>query len=110
MLGITLSVLAALCFGIATAVQKYCLKGVPKFSFKVLFKNRLWMLSLLLGLAGILFYLAALKFAEISLVQPMLSISIIVPVLIGWFFFGENVGDRWIHVLIIIMGVLLLSL
>jgi len=110
MLGLLLSVFAAVLFGFSTVLQKHCLRGLPRVSFKKVIKNKLWLLSLLIGLTGIFFYLAALKCAEISIVQPMLSISIAIPVLVGWFRFGERIGFRWVHILLIIAGVLMLSL
>ena len=105
-----LSLIAALLFGASTVIQKYCFRGMKRFSFKRVIRNKVWMMSLLVGATGIMFYLAALRLAEISIVQPMLSLSIAVPVLVGWFVFGEKVGSRWIHILLIIAGVVMLSL
>ena len=110
MLGLLLSFIAALLFGSSTVIQKYCLRGIERFSFKRIIKKKAWMSSLLVGGLGIMFYLAALRYALISIVQPMLAVSIAVPVLVGWFVFGEKVGSRWIHILLIIAGVVMLSL
>lgn len=110
MLGLALSVLAAICFGLSTTMQKYFLRGMGSFSFGGLIRSRMWLSSLLVGLIGIMFYLAALKSAPISIVQPTLSLSIAIPVLAGWFAFGERLGARWVHILLIIGGVILLSL
>ncbi len=110
MLGLFLSVFAALCFGLTAILQKYCMGDMSKFSFRKLMKNELWMLSVLIALIGLFSYLTALKYEPLSLVQPMLSISIVIPVLFGWFFFKEKIGTRWIHVILITAGVLLLSL
>ncbi len=110
MLGVALSVAAALCFGLSTTLQKHCLRRVSRFSFGEVVRNRVWMISILIGLIGIMFYLTALKYAPISVVQPTLAISIAMPVLVGWFAFGENMGSRWVHIIFIIAGVLLISL
>ena len=110
MLGLVLSVFAAICFGFSTTMQKHCLRGMGRFNFSRLIRSRVWVSSLLVGFIGILFYLAALKSAPISIVQPTLSLSIAIPVLAGWFAFGEKMGGRWIHVMLIIAGVILLSL
>jgi uncharacterized membrane protein len=110
MLGLVLSIFAALLFGLSTVIQKYCLRGMPKFSFNGIIRNKVWILSLFVGFIGIIFYLAALRFAEISIVQPMLSVSIAVPVLVGWFGFRERIGSRWVHILLIIAGVVMISL
>ena len=105
-----MSLFAALLFGSSTVIQKYCLKGMSRLSFNGIIRNKVWILSLFIGFIGIIFYLAALRFAEISIVQPMLSVSIAVPVLVGWFGFRERIGFRWIHILLIIAGVVMLSL
>ncbi len=110
MLGIILSVLAAICFGLSTTMQKQFLRGIRSFSFSRLTKSPVWVSSLLVGFVGIIFYLAALTSAPISIVQPTLSLSIAIPVLAGWFAFGERPGGRWIHIFLIIAGVILLSL
>lgn len=110
MLGFYLSVLAAICFGFSTTMQKHYLRGMGRFSFSRLIRSKVWTSSLLVGFIGIMFYLAALKSAPISIVQPTLSLSIAIPVLAGWFVFGEKTRGRWIHVLLIIAGVIMLSL
>ncbi|MBN2330990.1 MAG: hypothetical protein JXC85_04175 [Candidatus Aenigmarchaeota archaeon] len=110
MLGFYLSVLAAMCFGFSATMQKQSLRGIRRFNFSSLVRSRVWASSLIVGFIGILFYLAALKSAPISIVQPTLSLSIAIPVLAGWFAFGERLGGRWIHILLIILGVMLLSL
>jgi drug/metabolite transporter (DMT)-like permease len=110
MLGLFFSVIAALCFGFSTVMQKYSFREMQKFSFRNLVRNRLWLLAIMIGVFGILFYLAALRYEAISLVQPMLSVSIIIPVLVGWLFFRERIRTRWVHTLFIIAGVVLLSL
>lgn len=110
MLGIILAFFAALMFGLCTVIQKYCLKGIKKLYIKDILRNRVWMISILVGLTGIFLYLAALHFAPISVVQPMLSISITIPVLVGWLMFKESLRSRWFHIMLIIVGVFLLSL
>jgi uncharacterized membrane protein len=110
MLGIVFAVLAATCFGLSTTMQKYCLRRMKKLSFERIVKNRVWMISILVGVIGITFYLTALKYEQISIVQPMLAISIAIPVLVGWLGFNEKIRSRWIHILLIILGVLLISL
>ena len=87
-----------------------CLNRMPRFSFKKLVKSRLWILSVLIGLIGIFAYMAALKYEAISLVQPMLSISIVITVVIGRLMFDERIRkDRWLYITLIIAGVFLLS-
>jgi uncharacterized membrane protein len=110
MLGFILSVLAAICFGFSTIMQKHSLRGIRRLNFRRLIGSRIWVSSLLVGLIGIMLYLAALRSAPISIVQPTLSLSIAISVLGGWFAFGEKLGGRWIHVLLILAGVILISL
>ena len=110
MLGIALSLAAAILFGVSTAMQKYSLKRMKKFSLQVLVRKRIWWLSVTVGLSGILTYMMALRFTQISVVQPMLSISIVIPVLVGWIFFKENLRQRWFPIFLIITGVILLTL
>ena len=110
MLGILLPILAAIFFGSSTALQKYCLNDLKKFSLRELVKRRMWLASLLLGFIGILLYVSAMKYGSISLVQPLLSISILIPVFVGWFWFGEKAGTGWVHIILILTGVVLLSL
>jgi len=110
MLGAILSVLAALLFGISSTIQKYSLKRMRTFSISRLARDRVWVISIVIGIVGILFYIAALGVETISIVQPLLAISIIIPVVCGWLFFGENIGTKWVHIIIILLGVVLLSL
>lgn len=110
MLEIFLAVLAALFFAAALILQKYCLNHVRHISIKNLIKKKLYSVSLLFSLVGILLYTVALKYGSISLVQPILSLTIIFPVIVGWFFFNEKMGGRWVFIIIISAGVLLLSL
>ncbi len=107
--GFFLSIVAAMLFGITTAIQKYRLNDMRGFSIAVLLKDRAWLSSILVGLAGILVYLGALTFASITVVQPMIAVSMLIPVLAGWIFFGESIGTKWIHIIFIIVGVMLLS-
>lgn len=109
MLGVMLSVAAALLVGISTVLQKRSMSGMRGFSLKTLAGDRNWRLSVIVGFCGVLFYLAALGYKPISIVQPMLALSIVVPVVAGWVFFGERIGTKWVHVALILTGVLLLS-
>jgi drug/metabolite transporter (DMT)-like permease len=107
--GVLLSVLAALFFGISTAIQKYRIKEMKRFSLKRLVMDWTWRLSLLVGLFGIMTYIAALGYESISLVQPLVSVSILIPVFAGKMFFGEEIGAKWLHIIFILLGVVLLS-
>ncbi len=56
------------------------------------------------------FYILALKEKEISLVYPMIASSYILVVLFAWLFKHEAVSPiRWVGVLVITLGVILIS-
>jgi drug/metabolite transporter (DMT)-like permease len=109
MLGAILAVAAALLIGASTVLQKHSMRRMRGFSLRMLASDRSWRLSVLVGICGVVFYLAALGYEPISFVQPMLAISMLVPVFAGWLFFGERMGPRWFHVVVILTGVVLLS-
>lgn len=108
--GLLLSVIAATLFGLTTVLQKRSLMGMRKLSVRRVLRDRLWTLSVFVGLAGIICYITAMRYSPISVVQPMLAISIATPVLVGWLAFGERMGSRWVHVVIMIIGIILVSL
>jgi drug/metabolite transporter (DMT)-like permease len=109
MLGAMLSLAAALLIGASTVLQKQSMIGMKGFSLRLLATDRNWRLSVIVGFCGLLLYLAALGYEPISFVQPMLAVAIIVPLLAGRLFFGEKIGTKWIHILLILAGVVLLS-
>jgi len=110
MLGILLSLVAAVFFGFSTTLQKRCVRCLSRFSIMGLCRDRNWLFSIMLSLAGILIYLAALRFEEISYVQPILSLSIVIPVLIGHILWKESIARKLFPIFLIIAGVVLLSL
>ncbi|MFH0956637.1 MAG: EamA family transporter [Candidatus Aenigmatarchaeota archaeon] len=110
MLGAMLSIAAALLLGASTVLQKRSMMGMKGFSLGKLAMDRNWRLSVIVGFCGLLLYLAALGYEPISLVQPVLAVSMVVPLVAGWLFFGEKIGTKWVHVVLILAGVLLLSL
>ena len=108
MLGVLLSLIVAVCYGISAAMQKYAISSMEKFSFRRLFKNKKWIASILVGTVGTLAYLLAMKTAPLSTVQVFLSFSIIIPILAGFVFFKEKLKMReWICVSLIVIGVIL---
>ena len=109
MLGALLSILAALLFGTSTAIQKYRIRKIRKFSVRRLSRDRTWLFSVLVAVFGIVLYMVALSYESITLVQPLMSTSILIPVLAGWVFFDEKIGTKWIHIIFIFVGVILLS-
>ena len=110
-LGIVLAIVASVCFGISVALQKYGLKSMKTFSFAGMVKNKRWILALLIGIVGILLYLAALNLADLSVVQPLASLTIIIPVIAGVLFFKEKIGGiKWALLALVVIGVILISI
>jgi uncharacterized membrane protein len=108
MLGILLSLIVAVCYGISAAMQKYAISKMEKFSFRRLFKNVRWLASLLVGFVGTATYLLAVKIAPLSTVQVFLSLSIIIPILVGAAIFKERLRkSEWICVCMILVGICL---
>ena len=109
-LGIVLAIIASVCFGISVAMQKYGLKSLKKFSFASMAKNKRWIAALAIGIVGILLYLVALTLAALSIVQPLTSLTIIIPVIAGVIFFKEKIGGiKWALLALVIVGVILIS-
>src|SRR3989338_1595503 len=95
-LGLILSILASACFGVSIAVQKYSLSSMRDFSVKKIAKDKKWVLAFLIGIAGILVYLVALNFEPISTVQPLTSLSIVIPIIAGVVWFKEKLEvKKW---------------
>jgi drug/metabolite transporter (DMT)-like permease len=111
MIGLFLAFIAATCYGISAALQKYTLKSMEKFSIKVIVKNKIWLLSMAITAAGGLANLFALKNLELSTLQPFFGVTLLIPVLVGAFIFREKLKVReWTAVVLIIAGVLLVSI
>jgi len=111
MLDILLAVLAAVLFGISVILQKYSMKKMKKFEVKALVKNKKWLFALFIGILGVLAYISAMSVGDISTVQPILSLSLIIPVIFGFFWFKEEVViSRWFFIVLLLVGVILLSL
>ncbi len=111
MLGIILSLVAAVCYGISAAMQKHAVAKITakkRFSFRRLLKNARWYASLGVGGIGILAYLTAMIYAPLSTVQVFLSLTLVISVLAGFMFFKERMKVKeWLCVVMIIAGVFL---
>lgn len=110
-LGIALSIISAALFGASIAMQKYGMGSMKKFSFSGMIKNKVWLAALGIGVIGLIFYLAALSLADLSTVQPMTALTLVVPVISGVFFFKEKVGRlEWVLLAMVIGGIFLVSI
>ncbi len=108
MLGVVLSLIVAVCYGISATLQKYAVSSMKKFSFSILFRNKRWLISMIFGGVGTVTYLIAMKIAPLLTVQIFLAISIVIPIISGFVFFKEELRlMEWLCVALIITGVFL---
>ena len=109
-LGIVLAVVAALFFGVSVAMQKYGLESMEKFSIGSMIKNKKWITSLFIGLVGIILYLVALNQADLSVVQPITALTLVIPVIAGVVFFKEKIRRlEWLMLALVVAGIVLVS-
>ena len=111
MLGVILALVAAILYGTSSALQKYAISKMTakkKFSFRRMLTNKKWFLSTFIGLIGGAFYVLAMRYAPLSVVQVFLALSIVIPILAGFAFFKEKLYVReWVCVALIVLGVFL---
>lgn len=123
---VLLTVLAAFLYGISAVLQK---KGIEKISgykniwvkghsidwkaLKDLIKellHRHFIAGLVLGLFGFLAYIEAMSMGEISVIQPLINISIVVTWILGILYLKEKIyGKDWLSLFLIFFGVVMLS-
>ncbi|MBI3190507.1 EamA family transporter [archaeon] len=105
--GIFMSITAAILFGMAIILQKHSMKKMEKFSVLKLLRNGTWIISILISAAGILFYLAAIRFYSVSSVQPIVTLATVIPVIVGPLVFKEKLsGEKWLAILLVIIGIM----
>lgn len=110
MLGIVLALVTATLFGISVAIFKHSMGFMETFSVKGLLKHRKWLYALVVGLVGILTYIAAMIVAPLTTVQPMLSFSMVIPIIAGAVWFKEKMEVwRWLLVLVLVVGIFLVA-
>jgi len=110
-LGIALSIVASICFGVSVAIQKYSLSEMKNFSIKQMIKNKKWISAFLVGIVGVIIYLVALNLEPISTVQPLTSLSFIIPIIAGIAFFKEKLEvKKWAFLVLVLAGIVLVSI
>ncbi len=108
---IIISIIVALCYGISTALQKYSLNQMKKFSIRKMLSNWKWLGALSVGAIGLLLYVYALSFVALSTIQPILALTIAIPILAGFLFFNERPNKiEILSILLIIVGVIWVSI
>ena len=109
--GLLLAVLASLCFGISVAIQKYSLNEIKNFSLKQMIKSKKWVSALGIGIVGVVIYLVALNLEPISTVQPLTSLSFIIPIIAGIAFFKEKLEvKKWAFLVLVLAGIVLVTI
>jgi drug/metabolite transporter (DMT)-like permease len=105
--GIFTSIAAAVFFGMAIILQKHSMKKMEKFSVVKLLFNGTWIISIVISALGILCYLAAIKFYSVSTVQPIITFSTVIPVIVGPLLLKEKLsGEKWLAILLVIIGIM----
>lgn len=119
---ILLAIVSSILYGIGLVIQK---KGIEKisglkllknFSIKNLKKlirkllNKKLLSGVIIGGIGTLFYWKAISIGELSILQPLTNINVIVVWIFGWVYLKERIRSReWIGLLLIFVGAVTLS-
>ncbi|MBI5332097.1 MAG: EamA family transporter [Candidatus Aenigmarchaeota archaeon] len=83
---------------------------MDRFSVRKILKNKKWLAAFGLGILGIMIYLYALRFVALNTIQPILALSMVIPVMVGMFLFKEKPGIHEITgIILIIIGVIWIS-
>lgn len=117
------TLLACLGFGVGSAMQKHGMATkLPKLTLArlvhdlpavlgVVFKNWIWLGGLLLNLAGGLCMIVALTTGEISVVQPLVNVNVLIAMLAGVVVLGERLAPmEWLAASVLLAGAALLVL
>ncbi len=111
MLGVILSLATALLFGASVAIFKHSMGKHKKFSIKDIARNRKWLAGLVIGLIGVVTYVFAMAMSPLTTVQPIISFSMVIPIMVGAFIFKEKMeGWRWLLVAVLAAGIILVAL
>lgn len=107
--GVALALLAAFLFGLSALGQKAALPA--KLRKRYLLLNKRWLLSVGVGSAGGLSFLAALSAAPLPVVMPLLTASVAVPIVGGALWLKEPLRRRqWLFIALLLAGVALVIL
>ena len=79
--------------------------------FRTVFTTWQFFLSGIFAVSSVIVWMYVLKRYEFSIAYPMLSISYVISLLSGYFIFQETITPtRWIGVLIVMAGVILIAM
>ena len=93
------------------AIFKHSMGKQGKFSVKDIARNRVWLGGLVIGLIGVVTYVFAMAMSPLTTVQPIISFSMVIPIIVGAFIFKEKMeGWRWLLVAVLAAGIILVAL
>ena len=110
-IGVLLSAAACVFFGVSTILQKRSMKHMDRFHVRGLIGSRKWITAVLVGGIGLLCYLAAIALTSVTIVQPIVTASLVIPIIAGNVLFGEKIGGfKWLAVALILIGIAIVIL
>jgi len=122
-LNILLAFLASFLFGTGAVMQKHGMAAkFPKLSWKqlssqlpliakTLIANKIWVGGFFVGLAGGPFMIKALSGGDITVIQPLINLTIVVVVLEGVVLLKESLSSpEWSGIAILLISAVLISL
>jgi drug/metabolite transporter (DMT)-like permease len=114
--------LTCVCFGTGAAMQKHGMaSSFPKLTIKTVISqfgqvlktvltNWIWVVGVLINLLGGLFYLLSVGNGDITIVQPLINLNIVVAMLIGVLVLREEIStNEWIGVMVMVGGAVALG-
>ena len=115
---ILFSIVSIIIVVVGQVLIKQCLNSLGHIDFSsglikayslILF-NPLAIFGIILYAIGVLFWLYALSKLDLSYAYPFLALTYVLVALAGWFFLNENISlIRWIGIIVICIGVVLIS-
>jgi len=119
---IVLAVLASVCWGLGTVMQKHGMaQSFPKITLsgffrqvgpvlKTLATNWIWMVGLVLMIGGMVNFATALSRADLSVVQPIVCLTGVIAAITGVVVLKEKVMPvEWLGIGLILVGVVIVS-
>jgi drug/metabolite transporter (DMT)-like permease len=97
---VILAVIAAVLTGTAMSLQKAGLNKLGKVKkinlrlVKKLIKNKLWMTGLIISGIPVVLFTWLLSFEEVSVINPLMSLSLLVILFNGYFFLKEKLTTK----------------
>ena len=88
LLGIALVMVAAVCIGLGLFLQK---RGLAK-GLRAALRSPVWLTGIAVDAAGFGLYILALNFERIAIVQPLMSLSLLVTAVAEMALLGESMS------------------